>query len=127
MKNFVQKGSNLTLPAPYAVVSGQLVVVGHIVGVAVHDAAAGDPVTITREGVFTVTKPSALVLAPCRPRAAPSRDLPRAAGLASRAQAAGRCRRRRNSDFPAAAGTRGRRHGSAPEPTRFSSVVTAQR
>ncbi len=62
MKNFVQKGRSVTIPAPYAVVSGQVVIYGQLVGIAVHAANQGDPVTIEREGVFTVAKPSSLVL-----------------------------------------------------------------
>lgn len=62
MNNHVQKGRSLTIAAPYNVQSGQVVVYGHLVGVAVHAANQGEAVSIEREGVFTVAKPSALVL-----------------------------------------------------------------
>ena len=62
MNNFVQKGRDLTIPAPYDVASGQVVIYGRLVGVAVHAAKLGEPVTMQRSGVFTVAKPSALVL-----------------------------------------------------------------
>jgi len=62
MNNFVQKGHSITIPAPYAVASGGLVIYGTLVGVAVHAAAEGEQVTIEREGVFTLPKPSAVVL-----------------------------------------------------------------
>lgn len=62
MNNHVQKGRSLTIPAPYNVQSGQVVVYGRLVGVAVRAANLGEPVTIEREGVFTVAKPSALEL-----------------------------------------------------------------
>jgi len=59
MKNFIQPGDRITIPAPDTVVSGAMVVAGRLVGVAVHDAASGQPVTIARSGVFTLPKTSA--------------------------------------------------------------------
>lgn len=56
MKNFIQPGENLTLPAPSDVTSGQLVAVGSIVGVAQATVAAGQPVVLVRRGVFALPK-----------------------------------------------------------------------
>lgn len=56
MKNFIQPGENITLPAPAAVTSGQLVAVGSIIGVAQHDAVAGAPLVLVRRGVFSLPK-----------------------------------------------------------------------
>ena len=58
MKNFIQPGETLTLTAPSTVTSGQLVVVGSIVGVANFDAASGDDVEVDIEGVFELPKVS---------------------------------------------------------------------
>ncbi|MCE2917689.1 MAG: DUF2190 family protein [Rubrivivax sp.] len=51
MKNFVQPGDKLTVIAPYAVTSGQGVLVGLLFGVAQHDAANGAPVELQMSGV----------------------------------------------------------------------------
>jgi predicted RecA/RadA family phage recombinase len=59
MKNYIQEGDTLTLPAPYAVVSGAGFQVGSIFAVAVASAAAGAPVEGQMEGVFTLPKISA--------------------------------------------------------------------
>ena len=59
MKNFIQPGVTVTVTAPRTVVAGEIVVVGLLAGVAVHDAASGAPVEITTEGVFTVAKTEA--------------------------------------------------------------------
>ena len=56
MKNYIQNGVNLTLPAPEAVVSGQGVVVGSIFGIAAGDAASGADVDLVTEGVFELPK-----------------------------------------------------------------------
>src|SRR3990167_2680627 len=56
MKNFVQEGRTITVIAPAAVLSGQLVVVGSIVGVAAFDAAQDAEVEITTRGVFELPK-----------------------------------------------------------------------
>ena len=62
MRNFVQPGENLTIPAPEAVASGDVVIVGEIVGVAVHAAEAGDDVSITTEGVIALPSGDAFTL-----------------------------------------------------------------
>lgn len=59
MKNFVQPGNNLTVAAPYAVDSGQVVVIGQLAGVAASDADNGAQVDIATVGVFDLAKPSA--------------------------------------------------------------------
>ena len=58
MKNYVQKGENLTLPAPYAVTSGGGVKTGLIFGVAAGDAALGADVDLVTVGVFDLAKVS---------------------------------------------------------------------
>ena len=56
MKNFVQPGNTITLTAPYAVASGDGLLVGAIFGVAAGSAASGDPVEAALIGVFDITK-----------------------------------------------------------------------
>jgi len=56
MKNFVMEGKTLTLTAPYAVTSGQGLLVGSAFGVASYDAAISTDVEAVLEGVFTLTK-----------------------------------------------------------------------
>lgn len=52
MKNFVQVGANISLIATAAAVSGQLVVIGGLAGIASGTAAIGETVTLVRVGVF---------------------------------------------------------------------------
>lgn len=59
MKNFVQPGEAITVPAPAAVKSGDLVVVGSLFGVAETDADSGADVVLNTSGVFTLGKVSA--------------------------------------------------------------------
>ncbi len=59
MKNFIQSGDAITVPAPATVKSGDLVVVGSLFGVAEADAASGADVVLNTSGVFTLTKASA--------------------------------------------------------------------
>lgn len=56
MKNYIQAGVNLTIPAPAAVSSGAVVIVGGIIGVAAAGAAAGESVDVVTEGVFELSK-----------------------------------------------------------------------
>lgn len=56
MKNYVQPGNTLTLTAPYAVTSGDGLLVGSIFGVAAGDAASGAAVEAALTGVFDLTK-----------------------------------------------------------------------
>lgn len=63
MKNFVQRGENLTIPAPADVKSGEVVIAGAIVEIAAGDAVSGADVDVVTEGVFTLPKVSALAIA----------------------------------------------------------------
>ena len=56
MKNFVQVGNDLTIPAAADTESGDLVIAGALIGVAAHDAASGDLVTNATTGVFDLPK-----------------------------------------------------------------------
>jgi predicted RecA/RadA family phage recombinase len=59
MKNYIQKGENITLPAPAAVLSGEIVIVGELHGVAAGNAALGDDCDVVTEGVFELPKVAA--------------------------------------------------------------------
>lgn len=59
MKNFIQPGESLTIPAPADVLSGAGVKAGVLFGVAQHDALSGADVSIATTGVFTLAKTSA--------------------------------------------------------------------
>ncbi|MCO8146917.1 DUF2190 family protein [Rhodovulum tesquicola] len=59
MKNFEQAGSNLTIPAPAAVVSGGVVIAGEIRGIAAGSAAIGAKVDVVTTGVFRLPKVAA--------------------------------------------------------------------
>jgi predicted RecA/RadA family phage recombinase len=63
MRNYVQPGGTITVTAPANVSSGDVVVVGALVGVAAFDASQNDQVEITTEGVFTLPKKSTDVVA----------------------------------------------------------------
>lgn len=56
MKNFVQPGRTVTLPAPYTVASGAGLLVGALFGVANYAALANEPVEADVEGVFDLPK-----------------------------------------------------------------------
>lgn len=56
MKNFIQEGRMLTMPAPYILASGDGALVGSIFGVAAYNAAQDDEVELATEGVFTLPK-----------------------------------------------------------------------
>ena len=56
MRNSLCAGNNVTLPAPYALTSGQLAQGGAIIGVAQAAAAAAADVVLVRQGVFSLTK-----------------------------------------------------------------------
>jgi predicted RecA/RadA family phage recombinase len=56
MKNHVQKGDQIAIPAPANVLSGAGVLAGSLFGVAVHDALSGAPVEIATTGVFDLPK-----------------------------------------------------------------------
>lgn len=59
MKNFVQAGSALTIPAPAVVASGDVVQAGSIIGVAAGSANAAQPVDVIVTGVFQLSKVAA--------------------------------------------------------------------
>jgi len=54
MKNFIQLGATITMLAPYAVASGNGLLVGSIFGVAANDALSGESVEAKRDGVFSL-------------------------------------------------------------------------
>ena len=56
MKTYVQPGNTINLTAPYAVSSGDGLLVGSIFGVAAGDAASGAAVEAALTGVFELTK-----------------------------------------------------------------------
>lgn len=59
MKNLVQKGDTLVVAAPADVLSGGLVVVGSLIGVAVTDALSGANVPIVNGGQVFSSLPKA--------------------------------------------------------------------
>lgn len=63
MKNYVQTGTNLTLPAPRALTSGEGCLVGAIFGIAAETVDAGQDVDLVTQGVFALPKPQADVFA----------------------------------------------------------------
>ena len=56
MKNYVQPGKTITLTAPYAVTSGDGLLVGSIFGVAAGTAALGEAVEAALVGVYDLKK-----------------------------------------------------------------------
>ncbi len=56
MKNYVQPGNTITLTAPYAVSSGDGLLVGSIFGVATGTAALGEAVEAALTGVYDLKK-----------------------------------------------------------------------
>lgn len=56
MRNYVQKGENLTIPAPIAVASGDVLVVGDLHGIVAGDAAEDEPCDLVTVGVFALPK-----------------------------------------------------------------------
>lgn len=56
MKNYVQPGERISLPAPYDVASGAGLLVGSIFGVAMHAALSGAPVETQLTGVASLAK-----------------------------------------------------------------------
>jgi predicted RecA/RadA family phage recombinase len=56
VKNFVQPGNTITLTAPYAVASGDGLLVGSIFGIATGTAALGESIETALVGVFDITK-----------------------------------------------------------------------
>jgi predicted RecA/RadA family phage recombinase len=56
MKTYVQPGNTITLTAPYAVTSGDGLLVGSIFGAAAGTAALGEAVETAVEGVYDLKK-----------------------------------------------------------------------
>ena len=56
MKNFVRNGSALVVIAPQDVVSGEVVIVNDLYGIAAISAKSGEEVTISTEGVYELNK-----------------------------------------------------------------------
>lgn len=67
MKNYVQRGDILTLSAPAAVASGDVVVVGSLAGIAATDATSGADVEVAVVGVFSVAKAAGEAVTPGSP------------------------------------------------------------
>jgi predicted RecA/RadA family phage recombinase len=63
MKNFVQDGAVITVPAPADVTSGKIVVIGALIGVAQKAAVSGADVPLLTKGVVSYAKTSALAIA----------------------------------------------------------------
>ena len=63
MRNFVEPGNTITVIAPAAVTSGQVVIVGSIAGVATNNADVGKELELSVEGVFDLGKVPADALA----------------------------------------------------------------
>lgn len=59
MKNYLQKGEAVSIPAPHAVQSGGMVVSGVLAGVAGIDAGVGEDVEVHLVGVYDLAKVSA--------------------------------------------------------------------
>lgn len=59
MKNFIQQGVNLTVPAPANTLSGDVVVIGDLHGIASTNAAEGADLVFVTEGVFELPKVAA--------------------------------------------------------------------
>ena len=56
MKNYIQKGDNITIDSPYDVLSGAGIQIGSLFGVANGDAATGETVVLSTVGVFDLPK-----------------------------------------------------------------------
>lgn len=60
MKNYIQPGDTLTVPAPTGgVLSGAPVIIGSLISIAVSTAAVGVAVAVKTKGVFELPKVSA--------------------------------------------------------------------
>lgn len=66
MRNYVQEGDRITFPAPFAVSSGVAVVIGSVLCVPTHDAAAGSLATFQVEDVVSLPKLAAAAITPCQ-------------------------------------------------------------
>lgn len=63
MKNHIQKGDIITVPAPVGgIASGEGAIIGNIFGIAAYSAAVGEPVELASTGVYQLPKATAAVL-----------------------------------------------------------------
>ena len=63
MKNHLQKGDIITVPAPAGgIASGEGAIIGNIFGIAAFAAAVGEPVELATTGVYQLPKATAAVL-----------------------------------------------------------------
>jgi predicted RecA/RadA family phage recombinase len=61
-KNFVQPGEHITVPASGTITSGDVVVTGSLVGVAITDATTGQDVAVGLKGVYELPKEAATAM-----------------------------------------------------------------
>lgn len=59
MRNFIQPGNTITIPAGANYASGEVVVAGELVGIASGAAVSGSTVDVSLVGVYSVAKVSA--------------------------------------------------------------------
>lgn len=59
MRNFVQVGNTITMPAPAVLTGGDVVIVGELHGIAAGDADAGEDFDLVTTGVFELPKVAA--------------------------------------------------------------------
>lgn len=63
MKNHIQKGDVITVPAPAGgIAAGEGAIIGNIFGIAAFSAAVGDPLELATTGVYQLPKATAAVL-----------------------------------------------------------------
>lgn len=63
MKNHIQKGDFITVPAPAGgILSGEGVIIGNIFGIAAYAAAVGEPVELATTGVYQLPKATAAMM-----------------------------------------------------------------
>ena len=64
MKNHIQKGDIITVPAPAGgIAAGEGAIIGNIFGIAAYAAAVGEPLELSTIGVYQLPKATAAVLA----------------------------------------------------------------
>lgn len=59
MKNYIEKGDNITVPSPIVTVGGAGVQIGNLFGIANGIAQVGDPLVLSTVGVFAIEKVTA--------------------------------------------------------------------
>lgn len=111
MKNYLQTGNSVILPAPADVVSGELVIVGALPGVAVASAATGESVTLATAGVFELGKRLSATFSP--------------GGAVSYDVSARRCDAPGPGRYPIGTAMKAAGNGTATVPVRLDGVATA--